>query len=120
MLPEQVLAQWWHPVASSEALDLLRWAMRVVSYHRIAMAIKTARKVGVFIHCCVVDCRPGIRGNETKQVVAQWWRPVASNMALDILHWAVPHESLQCLRMAIEMACNGGAFIRRHRLFCLA
>jgi hypothetical protein len=29
--------------------------MRVVSYRCIAMAIKTARKVGAFIHRCVVD-----------------------------------------------------------------
>ncbi len=53
MLSEQVLAQWWHRVASSEALDLLHWAMRVVSYPRIAMAIGMASKVGVFVDCCL-------------------------------------------------------------------
>ena len=36
MLLEQVLAQWWHSVASSEALDLLQQAIRAVSYRRIA------------------------------------------------------------------------------------
>jgi hypothetical protein len=94
--------------------------MCAVLYRPIAMVIKTSRKVGVFIHCYVVDCRPGVCGSNTERVVAQWRRPVASDMALDILHWDMPHELLQCLRMAIKMACNGGAFVCRHRLFCLA
>ena len=46
MLLERVLAQWWHPVASGEALDLLHWVMHAVLYRRSAMAIKTASKVG--------------------------------------------------------------------------
>jgi hypothetical protein len=53
MLLEKVLAQWWHPVASSEALDLLQWAMRTVLYRRIVMAIETASKVGVLFDCCL-------------------------------------------------------------------
>ncbi len=76
-----MLAQWWHPVASSEALDPLHWPMRAVSYRHIAMVIKMARKVGVFIHCCVVDCRPGVRVSDTEQVVAQWWHLVAQIVA---------------------------------------
>jgi hypothetical protein len=40
MLPEQVLARWWHTVASSEALVLLHQAMCTVSYRRIGMAIE--------------------------------------------------------------------------------
>jgi hypothetical protein len=80
-----VLAQWWHPLASSKALDPLHWSMRAVLYRRIAMAIEMACKVGVFIHCCVVDCRPGVRGSNTEQAVAQWRRLGASDMALDIL-----------------------------------
>jgi hypothetical protein len=36
----QALDQCQHPVASSEALDVLRRAMRPASYHCIAMAIK--------------------------------------------------------------------------------
>jgi hypothetical protein len=43
-----------------------------------------------------------------------------SDMALDILHRAMPHELLQCLCMAIEMACDGGAFVRLRRLFSFA
>jgi hypothetical protein len=45
---------------------------------------------------------------------------MVSGFALDMLHWAMLHVLLQCLTMAIEMACNGGAFIRCRRLFCLA
>jgi hypothetical protein len=41
-------------------------------------------------------------------------------MALDILHRAMPHESLQCLCMASEMTCDGGAFVCRRRLFSFA
>ncbi len=92
--------------------------MHAVLNRQIAMAVKTARKVGVFIHRCVVDCRPGVRGSDTERVVARWWRPVASDMALDILNRAMPHELLQCLRMATKMACDGGAFVRPRRLFC--
>ncbi len=73
-------------MASSEAQDPLHWAMHAVSYRRIAMAIETTRKVGVFIHRCVVDCRPGVRGSNTERVVARWRRLVTSDMALDILH----------------------------------
>jgi hypothetical protein len=36
----QALAQWRHPVASSEALDVLQRAMRPASYRCIAMAIE--------------------------------------------------------------------------------
>jgi hypothetical protein len=36
----QALAQWRHPVASSEALDVLYQAMCPASYHCIAMAIE--------------------------------------------------------------------------------
>jgi hypothetical protein len=35
----QALAQQWHPVASSEALDVLHRAMHPTSYRCIAMAI---------------------------------------------------------------------------------
>ena len=53
MLSDIILARWWHPVASSEALDLLHWATHAVTYWRIAMAIKTATFLGVFFDCCL-------------------------------------------------------------------
>jgi hypothetical protein len=43
-----ILAQWWHPVSSSKALDLLHQAMHTLTYRCIVMAINTASKVGVF------------------------------------------------------------------------
>jgi hypothetical protein len=53
MLLDIILARWWCPVASSEALDLLHRAMCAVTYRRIAMAIKMASFVGVFVDCCL-------------------------------------------------------------------
>jgi hypothetical protein len=38
----QALAQWWHPVASSEALDVLHWAMCPALYRHLCMAIEIA------------------------------------------------------------------------------
>ncbi len=86
MLSDIIPAQWWSPVASSKALDLLHWAMRVVTYRRIAMAIKTASFVVVFVDCCLFACCPGGRWGNTEQVVAQCQPPVASGVALDMLH----------------------------------
>ena len=60
--------------------------------------------------------------DDTEPVVTQWQRPVgpvASGVALDMLHQAMMHVLLHHLSMAIEMACDGGAFIRHRRLFRL-
>jgi hypothetical protein len=38
----QALARWWHPVASSKALDVLYWEMRPTLYRCITMAIEIA------------------------------------------------------------------------------
>ncbi len=86
MLLEQIFAQWQHPVASRKAMELLHQAMCAVLYLRTAMAIGMASKVSVFFHCCFVCCCPGAGQGNTEQVVAQWWHPVASSIALDMLH----------------------------------
>ncbi len=91
-------------MASSEALNHLYWVMRVVLYHCIAMAIKMASKVGVLFDCCVVDCCPGGRWGDTEQVVAQCLRPVASGVAVIMLHCVMPSVLLRCTSVAIEMA----------------
>jgi hypothetical protein len=104
MLLGIILAQWRRPVASSEALNLLHWAMRAATYQRIAMAIKMASFAGVFIDCCLYACCPGGRWGNTEQVVAQCRRPVASRVALDMPHWAMPSVLLRCTAMAIETA----------------
>jgi hypothetical protein len=44
----QALARWQHPVASSEALDVLHRAMRLASYRCIAMAIEITRDLSAF------------------------------------------------------------------------
>ena len=44
----QILARSRHSVASRVALDLPYWAMRLVPYHLIRMAIEMARKAGAF------------------------------------------------------------------------
>ena len=48
----QALARWQHPVAPSEALDVLYRAMRPASYRRIRMAIEIASDLSAFV---VVD-----------------------------------------------------------------
>jgi hypothetical protein len=55
-LLEQVLAQWWHPVASSEALDLVYCAMHAVLYRRTTAALETASYLGIFVDCCLFAC----------------------------------------------------------------
>ncbi len=44
------------------------------------------------------------------QILAQWWRPVASKVALDMLHLTMRLASHWRIVIAIEMACEGGAF----------
>jgi hypothetical protein len=45
----QALARWRHPVASSEALDVLYRAMCPASYRCIAMAIEIASDLPIFL-----------------------------------------------------------------------
>jgi hypothetical protein len=75
--------------------------MRTVTYRRIAIAIKTATFLGVFVDCCLFACCPGGRWGNTEQEVARWRLPGASSVALDLLHRAMPRSLLQCIHMAI-------------------
>jgi len=52
VISERVLTRWWHLVVFMKATNLLHRAMCVEYYRRIAMAIKTASKVGTF--CIIV------------------------------------------------------------------
>jgi hypothetical protein len=45
----QAIARWRHPVASSEALDVLHRAMRLASYCCIAMAIEIIVDLPAFL-----------------------------------------------------------------------
>ena len=84
------------------------------------MAIEMAIKVDTLIHRCFVCCRPGGRQGDTERVVARWRRPVASGKALVMLHWAMRSVSHRRTAMAIKMARDRGAFVRRRRLYRLA
>jgi len=80
---------------------------------------QNGQQSGYMLHRRFVCCHPGGRQGNTERVVNQWRCPVASGKALVMLHWAmrsVPHRHTA---MAIKMACNGGAFVRRHQLFRL-
>jgi hypothetical protein len=44
----QALAQWQHPVVSSEALDVLHWAMHPALYCCIVMAIENVVDLPAF------------------------------------------------------------------------
>jgi hypothetical protein len=68
------------------------------------MVIKTASFVGVFVDYCLFACCPGGCWGDTEQVVARWWHPVASGVALDMPHWAMPSVLLQRTAVAIETA----------------
>ncbi len=104
MLLAAILAQWQHSVASREAQDLLHQAIHVVLYRRTATAIETASFVGVFVDCCLFACCPGSRWGDTEQVVTQWRHPVASGVALDMLHWVMPSVLLRRTAVAIKTA----------------
>jgi hypothetical protein len=104
ILLDIILAQWWHPVASSKALDLLHRAMCAVLYQRTAAAINMATFLGVFVDCCLFACCSGGCWGNTEQVVAQCRHPVASGVALDMPHWAMPSVLLRRTTVAIETA----------------
>jgi hypothetical protein len=64
-------------------------------------------------------CCPGDRWGNTEQVVARWRCPVASRVALGMLHRAMLSVLLWHTAVAIEMANDGGAFIHHRQLFCM-
>jgi hypothetical protein len=91
--------------------------MRKVTYQRIAMAIETASKVGVFVYCSLFACCLGNCWGNMEQVVTQWWHPVVSKVALVMPHWVMLSVLPRHTSVAIEMANNGGVFVC-HRQFC--
>jgi hypothetical protein len=111
-LSAAIFARWWRLVASNKALNLLHWAMCAVTYRRITIAIKTASFLGVFVDCCLCACCPGGRWGNTEQVVTRCRHQVASGVALDMPHRAMPSVLLRRTAVAIEMAGGRGAFLR--------
>jgi hypothetical protein len=109
-LSAAILARWRRSVTSAKALDLLHWAMQAVLYRRTTAAIKMASKFGPFVCPHFVCCCPGGCWGDMEQVIAQWQHPVASQVVLDMPHWAMLSVLLRCPAMAIKMADNGGTF----------
>jgi len=72
-------------------------------------------------HRCADSCRPGGRRGDTERVVTRWWHTVASGEALVMvmLHREMRSVSHRRTAMAIEMARDGGAFVRCRRQFRL-
>jgi hypothetical protein len=91
--------------------------MCAVLYQRTTAAIEMASFLGVFVDCCLFACCPGGRWGNTEQVVAQCWHPVASGVALDMLHWEMRFVLHQQTAMAIKMA-KGGGTCSYHCRFC--
>jgi hypothetical protein len=112
-LSATILTRWQHLVASNKALNFLHWAMCVVMNRRIAMAIETASYLGVFVDCCLFACCPGGRWRDMEQVAARCRRPVASEVALDMLHWGMLSVLLWRTAVTIKMgpghAASGNA-----------
>jgi hypothetical protein len=108
ILLDIMLTQWWRPVASSKVLDLFHRAMHAVLYWCTPAAMNMATFLGVFVDCCLFACCPGGCWGDTEQVVAQWQCPVASRVALDMLHQAMCFVLHQRTAMAIKMAKGGG------------
>ncbi len=60
----RIPAQWWRPVASNVALNMLHWVMQLASHRHIVIAIETAREGGLFffvvdfLSCTTVAKRP--------------------------------------------------------------
>ncbi len=104
MLLGIILTRWRHPVASSEAPDPLHRAMCVVTYRRIAKAIKMASFAGGFVDCCLYACCLGGRWGDTEHVVTQYRCLVASGVALDMPNWAMTSVLLQRTAVAIKTA----------------
>ncbi len=118
-LSATILAWWQRLVASNKALNLLYRAMHVVLYRRTTVAIKMTSLLGIFFCHCFVCCCPGGCWGDTEQVVAWWQRPVASGVALDMPHQAMPSVLLRRTAVAIKMAGGWGAFVCHCCLVCI-
>jgi hypothetical protein len=81
----------------------------IVPKHRHGQ--RNGQQSGHILHLCFVCCRPSGRCGNTEQVVAKWQCPVASGEALVMLHWEMYAVLHRRTVMAMETACNGGAFV---------
>ena len=61
----------------------------------------------------------GVRWGDRGRRLAQWRRPVASRVVLDMLCWGMRLAPCRRIVMAVKMAHDGGTFVRCHCLFRL-
>ncbi len=73
---------------------------------------RNGRQVWCSFCCFFLACNPIVRRDDTEQILTQWWRPVASNEALDPLHRAMYMALHRRIIAAVETSRNGGV------LFC--
>jgi len=71
--------------------------------------------VTTLVVCAKTD-DPGGRQGDKVRIVARWQRPVASNVAQDVLHQAMCSIVQWWIAKAIKTAREGGAFVC-HRQF---
>ena len=95
----------------------LGYARGIVPPHRDHH--RNGHQSGYILHYHCVDCCPGGCRGDMERVVARWRRSVASGEALVMLNRAMRSVSHWRTAMAIEMARDGGTFVRRHHLFRL-
>jgi hypothetical protein len=86
----------------------------MVTYRRIAMAIKTASKVDAFFTLLMCLLCPGSRWGNMEQVVILR-HPEASSVAMDMLHWLIQAVLHPRIHMAIKMAREGATFVPHHQ-----
>ena len=118
MLSEQVLTRWQHLVAFGKGMNLFLRVVCTVLYHHTTMASTRPAKWVHFLSmfCLLLPWRP-----LGQYRVAAWWQlPGASGVALAMLPWAMSRALLQCIYLAIEMACNRGTIACCRRVYCLA
>jgi methyl coenzyme M reductase subunit C len=51
----QALAQWRHPVASSEDREVLQWAMRPTSHHHIRVVNEITSNLPALLQYVIID-----------------------------------------------------------------
>ncbi len=109
MLLAAILARWWHPVASSEALDLLHWAICAVLYRCTAAAIETASFVGIFVDCCLFACCTGVRWGNTEWVVSP---PMVASSGLQSSPGHAASGNAVCIPLAHRRGHQNGQRMR--------
>jgi hypothetical protein len=81
--------------------------VRFMPFERLLRKVISQRHNSIFY--AKIDDH-GIRWGDTGGILAPWWRPVASRVALDLPYWAMCSAVYRLIRKAIEMANKVGAF----------